>query len=271
MSTARFNASKPRGNYMKTFLGFLVCVVALLMATGPVSAGGDRKYAACYPENESVICRNETGSTWASGKAEGKVEEVESEYFSEDPALVKDRGPASIELSFNAKIKGNNTGPTTTGDTSTVEGNLDVKIEWKDRGKAGVEETVFETGCAQEIETDRQASLSVGEFEGEFEGSVKDFPGYPGTKKAAVASLVVKEDPDHKGKLEVDIAIELGYTSFENVGGSGGTTRGTDDIELDKIVLTNQNPGNFKINNDGLHGRWNFLPFITPTCTAAAD
>ena len=70
---------------------------------------------------------------------------------------------------------------------------------------------------------------------------------------------------------EVDIAIELGYTSFENVGGSGGTTPGTDDIELDKIVLTNQNPGNFKINNDGLHGRWNFLPFITPTCTAAAD
>src|ERR1700730_7789148 len=58
MSTARFNGFKPRGDYMKTFLGFLVCVVALLMATGPVFAGGDRKYAACYPENESVICGN---------------------------------------------------------------------------------------------------------------------------------------------------------------------------------------------------------------------
>ena len=168
---------------MKTFLGFLVCVVALLMATGPVSAGGDRKYAACYPENESVICRNETGSTWASGKAEGKVEEVESEYFSEDPALVKDRGPASIELSFNAKIKGNNTGATTTGDTSTVEGNLDVTIEWKNRGKAGVEETVFETGCAQEIETDRQASLSLASLRESLKAQLRTSQAIPGPRK----------------------------------------------------------------------------------------
>jgi hypothetical protein len=136
----------------------------------------------------------------------------------------------------------------------TSTGRAKVRIKWNN---TSLGETEFVSGCVQEISTHKPV-ITVGgdtpDAEVEYEGSVEDFPGYPGTVKTAVLSVVGKDDPDHPGKVELDFTIELGYTCFENV-----YTGGDGDIELGKVALANLDPEDFHINSMvGDHGRWSY-------------
>jgi hypothetical protein len=199
-------------------------VVAFLAFGVQPSFGGSNK--DCYPGNGSTI---DPGSTSTAGEGEGIVSSVESERH----GVVTNRGDAKVEIEFNAKINGNNT----TGNDAAPTGRASVRIRWKDPTlTGGIEQTEFESGCVAEIQTDTTPTMdnSTPDAEVEYEGTVEDFPGYPGTKKAAVLSVVGMPDAAHPGRVELDFTIELGYTSFENVymGGDG-------DIEVGKFALTN--------------------------------
>jgi hypothetical protein len=222
------------------YLALLLLAFAIPMRL----AADGRSKGDCYPGNGVLIA---SGPTSAKGEAEGRLEEIETESHVPvvPPALEPvgvDRGGAKVEIEFEANITGLNT----TANNGTSTGRAEVKIKWLNPLKTGgITETEFESGCVQEIETDAQTGTNgVGEFEGEYEGTVKDFPGYPGTEKAAVLSIVVHEDADHTGRLQVDFTIELGYTCFENV-----YTGGDGDIELGKVTLKNLETDEFKITN----------------------
>jgi hypothetical protein len=219
-----------------TALGFLfassmACVIAV-----PAQAE-DRLLGNCYPRNQFTL--GGTGTTFASGEAEGKVEEVELE--GPDPGN-KNLGGAKVELNFRAEIEGN----------KTFEGALDVDIKWNDLSlTGGVRETKFSTGCAQELLTESQPG-KLGGFEGEFEGGLVNFPFFNGTIKAGVGSVVVKKDESNPGKIEVDFSLQTGITCYEDNGlGESG------DIELAKIALTNLSPRGFNIKNFA-RGEWSF-------------
>jgi len=206
------------------------------------------------------------GATWASGEAKGNFEEVEVDRHGFTTEIFKATGAdvVKIDLEFDANITGLNTTNANGKSTGTAE----VTFNWLSPTNAlltGITKTVFHSGCVQEIETDHQAGgIKVGEFEGEYEGSVTDFPGYPNTTKAAVLSVVAHEDPDKPGRVAVEFNIELGYTCFEDVyvGGDG-------DIEFDKITLKNLEADEFKINNVGHHGRMsNPDPLLFGNCGA---
>jgi hypothetical protein len=232
----------------------------------------------CYPENSFVAngadeatTGLEPGPTFAFGQAEGTVEEIEEDKLGNDAIVL---GGGTLELEFGAKITGLNT----TNANGAMQGRLKATVHWNSSNSnlGGVKETKFEAGCAQEIQTDHQGwdanhpeladpKTGVGEFEGEYEGGVTDFPGFKGTTKPAVGSIAVMEDPDHAGKVEVDFVVELGMTCYEDNAffpfGSLG------DIEFEKISLKNLDPEEFHINNNGgIHGRWSFPPAFVPQC-----
>jgi hypothetical protein len=134
---------------------------------------------------------------------------------------------------------------------------MTVTITWLDPSKTGgITQTVFHAGCVQSISTNNLTTLPIGEFDGVFEGPVENFPGYPATRKTAVARVQVVADPLNPGRVELDFEIELGYTCFLDVypfSSNIGTGEGT--IELQGVVINNLDPANFKINNNGTHGR----------------
>jgi hypothetical protein len=222
-----------------------VCLVGLFLAFVFVvqsSFAGDSK-RDCYPGNGSLIA---AGATSAKGEAEGPVGGISTDRH----GVVTSRGPAEVEIEFEAKI----TGPNDDDNNGVSTGRAKLKIYWLDPSKTGgITETEFESACVIEIETDVQTGFSVGEFEGEYEGSVENFPGYPGTGKAAVLSIVVHEDGSHEGRLQLDFSIDLGYQCFENVYVGGGG-----DIETGKVTLDNLDPKDFHIKNVGNHGRVSF-------------
>ena len=234
----------------KFLISCLALVLVLFLAVaipGPLAAGEGSR-ADCYPTNAFPML-NATGPTWASGEAQGTLEEVEVERHNGDvtPDLIEN---VKVQLEFNAKI----TGANTTNADGASTGRAEVTFNWLTHNSpllTGINKTVFHAGCAQEIETDHQdGAIKIGEFEGEYEGTVENFPGYPNTSKAAVLSVMAHEDPDNPGRFSVEFNIELGYTCFENV--YQGTT---DDIEFDKITLKNLEADEFHINNVGRHGR----------------
>jgi hypothetical protein len=224
---------------------FVVCAVQTVFAS-------DEPRKDCYPENKSVILAafsdiqaDLEGPTFAAGEAEARFEEIEGDIR----GTAVNFGPAKVEVEFAAKILGENT----VANPGTSVGRAKVNIYWYDTSKTGgVRRTTFETGCVQENQTGSQSTVYFGEYEGEFEGAAKTFPFYPYTSKAAVASIAVKEDPNHPGRAELDVVIELGFTCHENIYSSSA------DIEIGKIAFTNLNPKQFHINNNGTHGLWSF-------------
>jgi hypothetical protein len=224
-----------------------VVVVMFLAFAIPVPLSAVSK-GDCYPGSATVIA---SGATSAAGEAHGKLGEIDTERHS---TVATNRGPANVDIEFVANIDS----------TGKLTGRAEVKIKWLDTTKTGgIAETDFEAGCVNEIETNHQTSVKVGEFEGEYEGAVENYPGYNGTSKAAVLSIVARED-DIPGRVAVDFTIELGYTCFENV--YAGTS---DDIELGKVTLSNLDPDEFKINNVGHHGRMsNPDPLLFGNCGA---
>jgi hypothetical protein len=229
----------------------MVCLVVLLVAFAvhPCFAGGGRRLNAdCYPENRAVLTAansdsgtDETGPTWASGSASGKFEEIEADIR----GTATDLGGAWVSLSFTTKIKDDNT----VDSPGHSLGQLKLEINWEDPSKTGgVRETEFDSGCVAEIQTANQTAFKhLGEVEAELEGGAENFPFYPHTTKAAVASVVVKEDPDNPGRVEADVSLELGYTCNENIYDGGN------DIEFEKIAFKNLSPEDFHINNKGSH------------------
>jgi hypothetical protein len=244
---------------------------------GILDEGGLR--ADCYPDNSFVFDKAiddegtglATGPTFAFGEASGTVAEIDEDRLSNHGIVL---GGGTLSLEFGAKITGLNT----TDANGFMKGGLKATIHWNSSNSnlGGVKETAFKAGCAQEIQTDHQdwdvnhseladPKTGVGEFEGEYEGGVTDFPGYKGTTKPSVASIAVLEDGDHPGKVEVDFVVELGMTCYEDNSffpfGSLG------DIEFEKISLKNLDPEEFHINNNGgIHGRWSFPPAFVPYC-----
>jgi hypothetical protein len=237
---------------MQKMIWLVGLFVAFAIQCG-VAAAGERN--DCYPTNSSVILNTEvtgnppeTGPTFASGEAERTLEEIEVNRHGILTDLMP-VGGAEVEVEFKAAIDA----------TGKSTGRVKIEIHWNTPLADGTTETEFESGCVEEIETRqlRTPPPAYGEFEGEYEGTVENFPGYPGTSKAAVASIQVVEDADNPGKLEVDVSIELGYTCFENVYATTlpvPPNEGTD-IEFEKIALKGLDPADFNINNTGFHGR----------------
>src|SRR5579872_2240936 len=146
----------------------LVVLLSVGFVTPTRLAAGDSN-RDCYPGNTFNFA---SGETWAKGEAEGNVGEIETTRI----AVSTNRGPAEIEIEFEAKID----------DSGNSKGTAKLTVHWLDKSKTGgIEETTFESGCVVEVETDHQTGISIGEFEGEFEGAVENFPGYKGTTKAA--------------------------------------------------------------------------------------
>jgi hypothetical protein len=227
--------------FPRACFGLVVLLLVVLVIPTRLAASEGTK-SDCYPLNTIVI---DKGDTSAKGEATGTVEEIEVETH----GAIADYGPSKVKVEFGAKIK-----------DGKSTGRAEVKIHWTNPLTGGITDTTFVAGCVQEIQTDSLTGThGVGEFEGEYEGSVKDFPGYPGTSKAAVLTVVVHEDPDHAGRLELDFTIELGYTCEENI-----YTGGDGDIELGKVVLNNLESDEFRITND-THGQWSF-PDGFPPC-----
>jgi hypothetical protein len=229
--------------FPRVCLGLLMLLLVALLIPARLTASEAAK-SDCYPQNTLVI---DSGDTSAKGEAAATVGEIDVEtHSSGEPAHY---GPSKVTVEFGAKIK-----------DGKSTGRAEVKIHWTNPLTGGITDTTFVAGCVQEIQT---ASLTgthgVGEFEGEYEGLVKDFPGYPGTSKAAVLTIVVHDDPDHAGRIELDFTIELGYTCEENIyaGGDG-------DIELGKVALTNLGSDEFSITNSGAHGQWSFPDGFSP-------
>ncbi len=214
----------------------MVCIAVLLLAFAiPVRLSANGSNGDCYPGNGVLIA---SGATSAKGEAYGTAVGITTDRHTNE-AFATPRGSATVGIEFEAKI----TGPNDTANNGVSTGRAELKIHWLDTTKTeGITDTVFESGCVAEIET--SPNNGVGEFEGEYEGSVKNFPGYPGTTKAAVLSIQVLEDSSDR--LRLVIGIDLGYTSFENVYAG-------DDISLN-MVLGNQPKDEFKITNVA-HGR----------------
>ena len=218
----------------------VLLLVAFVIPTRLAADGGVK--ADCYPRHITVI---NPGDTSAKGEARGTNEEIEVETH----GAIADYGPSNVGIDFKAAING-----------GISTGRAEVKIKWTTPLTGGINETTFNSGCVQEIQTAYlTGTKGVGEFEGEYEGSVENFPGYPGTSKAAVLSIVVHEDPNTAGRLELDFTIELGYTCEENI-----FTGGDGDIELGKVALTNLSTEEFKITNSGQHGQWSFPDGFSP-------
>lgn len=225
----------------------IVCLVGLLVAFAchPCFANDN---ADCYPENRAVLTAansdsgtDEIGPTWASGRASGTFEEIEADIRGNATNL----GGGRVSLEFSSQI----TGANTVASPGKSEGHLKLEINWADPSKTGgVRETEFASGCVAEIQTAHQSEFKhLGEVEAELEGGAQNFPFYPNTTKAAVASVVVKADPDNPGRVELDVSIELGYTCNENIYGGGN------DIEFEKIAFKNLRPEDFHIKNTGSH------------------
>ena len=240
----------------KFLMSCVAVVVVMLLAFAipvPLAANGGSN-GDCYPGTASAFA---SGATWASGEAKGNFEEVEVDRHGFTTEIFKATGAdiVKIDLEFNAKLTGN-----TTSANGISTGTAEVTFNWLSPTNAlltGITKTVFESGCVFEIETDHQnGGIKVGEFEGEWEGYVKDFPGYPNTTKAAVLSIVAHEDPDNAGSVAVEFNIELGYDCLENVYTvSNNGPSDANDIEFDKITIKKLDAGEFKINNLGHHQR----------------
>jgi hypothetical protein len=221
----------------------MIWLVGLLLAFAvQLGFAGDLQ-SDCYPGNGVLIA---SGPTSARGEGKGTVVGISTDRH----GTVTDRGSAKVSLEFAAKI----TGANNTANNGTSKGEAELNLHWLDTSKTGgITDTEFESGCVIEIETGPDGK--VGEFEGEYEGSVKNFPGYPGTSKAAVLSILVLEDPNHSGRLAVTFSIDLGYQCFEDVYNGN-------DITLGAATLDNLDPREFKITNVE-HGRAS-LPDLAP-------
>jgi hypothetical protein len=223
-----------------------LCLVGLLLGfvfiVQPGFAAGD-----CYPGNGILVG---AGPTSANGEVNAHIVNINSNRHS--PSDVS-RGGADINLEFNANIGGLNS----SANNGTSTGGMTVTISWADPSKTGgIAQTVFHAGCVEFISTYNLAGFPIGGFDGVFEGPVENFPGYPKTSKAAVARVQVFPDPSNPGRVEVDFEIELGYTCFLDVypfSGNAGTGEGT--IEISDTIINNLDPEDFKINNNGTHGR----------------
>jgi len=225
---------------MKKTLCLAAFFLAVVFFVQPGFAAGD-----CYPGNGVLIG---AGPTSANGEFSASVTNMDTNRHSTSDVS---RGGANIDVEFNANIGG----PNTTGNNGTSTGGMTVTITWLDSSKTGgINQTVFHAGCVQSIVT-----TPNGEFAGVFEGPVENFPGYPATRKTAVARVEAYPDPYNPGRVELDFEIELGYTCFVDVypfGSNVGTGEGT--IELEKVYINNLDPTNFKINKNGLHGRGSY-------------
>ena len=232
-----------------------ICLAVLLAGfavhscfAGDSRGSSSKLNADCYPENRAVLTTansdsgtDEIGPTWASGSVSGKFEEIEADIR----GTATDLGGGRVTLSFSSKI----TGVNTVLSPGNSQGQLKLQIDWDDPKKTGgVRETEFSSGCVAEIQTANQTEFrDLGEVEAELEGGAQNFPFYPNTVKAAVASVAVLADPDNPGRVEADVSIELGYTCNENIYAGGA------DIEFEKIAFKNLSPSLFKINNSGNH------------------
>jgi hypothetical protein len=223
---------------MKRMAGLAVLLLAFAV---PMRLAANDSNGNCYPTNSSVSAAAQ-GATSAKGEARGALEEIEVERHGQISSNAADK----VSIEFSAAI----TGANTTANPGTATGRAEARVHWNNALAGGITETYFESGCVFEIGTAPQTGTKgVGELEVEYEGWVKDFPGYPGTRKAAVLSIVVTADANNPGKLELDFTIELNTDCLENV-----YVGGDNDIELGKVALPNLDPEEFKITNDAPHG-----------------